>query len=111
MGSESCDTGSSRQWCMGTLSYRPAPAYPSKSSPGRITHHPAISLGPRGEQWEKVGNWTQGEKRARVSGVSSAPLPLLAQEDPQNEVILHHTTEPSSTRQGGAHVWQGFDVQ
>eukprot|EP00976_Prorocentrum_cordatum_P077336 1182646-Prorocentrum_minimum.AAC.2 len=38
--------------------------------------------GPRGEQWEKVGNWTQGEKRGRVSGVSSAPLPLSAQEDP-----------------------------
>eukprot|EP00976_Prorocentrum_cordatum_P112907 1195611-Prorocentrum_minimum.AAC.1 len=38
--------------------------------------------GPRGEQWETVGNWTQGEKRGRVSGVLSAPLPLLAQEDP-----------------------------
>eukprot|EP00959_Pyramimonas_sp_CCMP1952_P150483 3149368-Pyramimonas_sp.AAC.1 len=37
---------------------------------------------PRGEQWEKVGNWTQGEKRGRVFGVLSAPLPLLAQEDP-----------------------------
>eukprot|EP00976_Prorocentrum_cordatum_P082238 1184733-Prorocentrum_minimum.AAC.1 len=39
-------------------------------------------LGQRGEKWEKVGNWTQGEKRGRVSGVLSAPLPLLAQEDP-----------------------------
>eukprot|EP00976_Prorocentrum_cordatum_P071709 1180431-Prorocentrum_minimum.AAC.1 len=39
-------------------------------------------LGPRGEQWEKVENWTQGEKRGTVSGVLSAPLPLLAQEDP-----------------------------
>eukprot|EP00976_Prorocentrum_cordatum_P077429 1182687-Prorocentrum_minimum.AAC.4 len=29
------------------------------------------------EQWEKVGNWTQGEKGGRVSGVLSAPLPLL----------------------------------
>eukprot|EP00976_Prorocentrum_cordatum_P068861 1179315-Prorocentrum_minimum.AAC.4 len=35
-----------------------------------------------GEKWEKVGNWTQGEKRGRVSGVLSASLPLLAQEDP-----------------------------
>eukprot|EP00959_Pyramimonas_sp_CCMP1952_P454858 9470614-Pyramimonas_sp.AAC.1 len=32
--------------------------------------------------WETVGNWTQGEKRGRVSGVSSASLPLLAHEDP-----------------------------
>eukprot|EP00959_Pyramimonas_sp_CCMP1952_P392643 8227238-Pyramimonas_sp.AAC.2 len=38
--------------------------------------------GPTGEQWERVGNWTQGEKRGRVSGVLRAPLPLLAQEDP-----------------------------
>eukprot|EP00976_Prorocentrum_cordatum_P062544 1176759-Prorocentrum_minimum.AAC.1 len=38
--------------------------------------------GLRGERWEKVGSWTQGEKRGRVSGVSRAPLPLLAQEDP-----------------------------
>eukprot|EP00976_Prorocentrum_cordatum_P078227 1183016-Prorocentrum_minimum.AAC.5 len=35
-----------------------------------------------GERWEKVGNWTQGEKRGRVSGLLSAALPLLAQEDP-----------------------------
>eukprot|EP00959_Pyramimonas_sp_CCMP1952_P454856 9470607-Pyramimonas_sp.AAC.1 len=35
-----------------------------------------------GEQWEKVRNWTRGEKRGRVSGVLSAPLLLLAQEDP-----------------------------
>eukprot|EP00976_Prorocentrum_cordatum_P086863 1186672-Prorocentrum_minimum.AAC.2 len=35
-----------------------------------------------GEQREKVGNWTQGETMGRVSGVLSAPLPLLAQEDP-----------------------------
>eukprot|EP00976_Prorocentrum_cordatum_P092247 1188848-Prorocentrum_minimum.AAC.2 len=42
---------------------------------------PAIQ-GPRGEHWEKVGNWTQGKKRGRVSGVLSVPLPLLAQEDP-----------------------------
>eukprot|EP00976_Prorocentrum_cordatum_P055268 1115123-Prorocentrum_minimum.AAC.4 len=44
-----------------------------------------------GEQWEKVGNGTQGEKRGRVSGgVLSAPLPLLlAQEDdPLNEGML-----------------------
>eukprot|EP00959_Pyramimonas_sp_CCMP1952_P150691 3153647-Pyramimonas_sp.AAC.2 len=39
-----------------------------------------LEQGPRGEQCEKVGNWTQGEKR--VSGVLSAPLPLLAQEEP-----------------------------
>eukprot|EP00976_Prorocentrum_cordatum_P074328 1181475-Prorocentrum_minimum.AAC.2 len=36
----------------------------------------------KSEKWEKVGNWTQGEKRGRVSGVLSASLPLLAQEDP-----------------------------
>eukprot|EP00976_Prorocentrum_cordatum_P116725 1196202-Prorocentrum_minimum.AAC.3 len=42
----------------------------------------------RGEQWEKVGNWSQGEKRGRVSGVLSAPLSLLAQEDPYKEVIF-----------------------
>eukprot|EP00976_Prorocentrum_cordatum_P116449 1196165-Prorocentrum_minimum.AAC.3 len=36
--------------------------------------------GPRGGQWEKVGNWTQGKKRGRVSGVLSVPLPLLAQD-------------------------------
>eukprot|EP00959_Pyramimonas_sp_CCMP1952_P234766 4905148-Pyramimonas_sp.AAC.3 len=41
-----------------------------------------MSQGPRGEQREKVGNWTQGEKRGRVSRVLSAPLPLSAQEDP-----------------------------
>eukprot|EP00976_Prorocentrum_cordatum_P070859 1180096-Prorocentrum_minimum.AAC.2 len=35
-----------------------------------------------GEQWEKVGNWIQGEERGRASGVLSAPLPILAQEDP-----------------------------
>eukprot|EP00976_Prorocentrum_cordatum_P097352 1190952-Prorocentrum_minimum.AAC.2 len=46
------------------------------------------SRGPRGEQWEKVGNWTQGEKRGRVSGVLRAPLPLLAEEDPKHEVIF-----------------------
>eukprot|EP00959_Pyramimonas_sp_CCMP1952_P181336 3791602-Pyramimonas_sp.AAC.2 len=34
-----------------------------------------------GGPWEKVGNWTQGEKRGRCSG-ASASLPLLAQEDP-----------------------------
>eukprot|EP00976_Prorocentrum_cordatum_P070044 1179784-Prorocentrum_minimum.AAC.4 len=43
---------------------------------------------PRGEQREKVGNRTQGEKRGGVAGVLSALLPLLAQEDPLNEVIL-----------------------
>eukprot|EP00976_Prorocentrum_cordatum_P079753 1183692-Prorocentrum_minimum.AAC.1 len=41
-----------------------------------------VLKGPRGAQWKEVGNWTQGEKRGRVSGVLSAPLPLLAQEDP-----------------------------
>eukprot|EP00959_Pyramimonas_sp_CCMP1952_P193284 4041706-Pyramimonas_sp.AAC.2 len=35
-----------------------------------------------GEQWEKVGNWTQCEKRGRVYGVLCASLPLVAQEDP-----------------------------
>eukprot|EP00959_Pyramimonas_sp_CCMP1952_P109204 2284073-Pyramimonas_sp.AAC.1 len=45
----------------------------------------------RGEKrWEKVGNWGgKGEGRGRVStGVLRAPSPLLAQEDPSNEVIL-----------------------
>eukprot|EP00976_Prorocentrum_cordatum_P063264 1177027-Prorocentrum_minimum.AAC.2 len=33
--------------------------------------------GPKvGERWEKVGKWTQGEKRGRVGGVLSAPLPV-----------------------------------
>eukprot|EP00959_Pyramimonas_sp_CCMP1952_P475134 9504023-Pyramimonas_sp.AAC.2 len=41
-----------------------------------------FSKGQRGEKWEKAGNWTQGEKRGRVSRVLSASLPLLAQEDP-----------------------------
>eukprot|EP00959_Pyramimonas_sp_CCMP1952_P296394 6200526-Pyramimonas_sp.AAC.1 len=36
----------------------------------------------RGGQWQKVGSWTQGEKRGRVYGVLSASLSLLAQEDP-----------------------------
>eukprot|EP00959_Pyramimonas_sp_CCMP1952_P248804 5201039-Pyramimonas_sp.AAC.1 len=44
-------------------------------------NRPSIE-GLRGEQWEKVGYWTRGEKRGRVSGVLSTPLPLLAQEDP-----------------------------
>eukprot|EP00959_Pyramimonas_sp_CCMP1952_P293734 6143387-Pyramimonas_sp.AAC.1 len=38
--------------------------------------------GHRGEKWEKVGSWTQREKRGRVSRVLSASLPILAQEDP-----------------------------
>eukprot|EP00976_Prorocentrum_cordatum_P060226 1175811-Prorocentrum_minimum.AAC.1 len=66
--------------------------------------------GPKvGEQWEKAGNWTQGDKRGRVAGVLSAPLPLLAQEDPYNEVIVFTMAimtvllytcprEPTSTR-------------
>eukprot|EP00976_Prorocentrum_cordatum_P040471 821046-Prorocentrum_minimum.AAC.1 len=29
-----------------------------------------------------MGNWTQGEKRGSIFGVVSAPLPLLAQQDP-----------------------------
>eukprot|EP00959_Pyramimonas_sp_CCMP1952_P020055 423464-Pyramimonas_sp.AAC.1 len=41
-----------------------------------------LEQGPWGEQWERVGDWTQGEKRGRVSGVLRAPLPVLAQEDP-----------------------------
>eukprot|EP00959_Pyramimonas_sp_CCMP1952_P450102 9424525-Pyramimonas_sp.AAC.2 len=41
----------------------------------------------QGEQSERVGSWTQGEKMGRVSGVLRAPLPLLlAQEDPYNKV-------------------------
>eukprot|EP00959_Pyramimonas_sp_CCMP1952_P131855 2756681-Pyramimonas_sp.AAC.2 len=36
-----------------------------------------LMSGLRGEQWEKVGNWTKGEKRGRAFGVLSAPLPLL----------------------------------
>eukprot|EP00959_Pyramimonas_sp_CCMP1952_P286900 5999669-Pyramimonas_sp.AAC.1 len=41
-----------------------------------------LTQGQRGEKWEKVGNWTQGEKKGRVSGMLSASLPLLEQEDP-----------------------------
>eukprot|EP00976_Prorocentrum_cordatum_P049308 995002-Prorocentrum_minimum.AAC.1 len=41
-----------------------------------------IGGGPRGEQWEKVGYWTQGEKRGWVSGVVCASLPFVTQEDP-----------------------------
>eukprot|EP00959_Pyramimonas_sp_CCMP1952_P231831 4845224-Pyramimonas_sp.AAC.1 len=37
---------------------------------------------------ESGGPDTVGEKSGRVSGVLSAPLPLSAQEDPQNEVII-----------------------
>eukprot|EP00976_Prorocentrum_cordatum_P071529 1180358-Prorocentrum_minimum.AAC.4 len=44
----------------------------------------------RGEKWEKVGNWTQGEKRGRVSGVLNASLPLSAQEDPHLHAALVH---------------------
>eukprot|EP00976_Prorocentrum_cordatum_P076138 1182180-Prorocentrum_minimum.AAC.3 len=41
------------------------------------------ALGPRGEQWEpQRGTGQGGEERKRVSAVLSAPLPLLAQEDP-----------------------------
>eukprot|EP00959_Pyramimonas_sp_CCMP1952_P213740 4472334-Pyramimonas_sp.AAC.1 len=47
----------------------------------------------RGEQWEKVGNWTQGARRGRVSGVLSATLPLLAPKDPLNEVIVYPERE------------------
>eukprot|EP00959_Pyramimonas_sp_CCMP1952_P447519 9370553-Pyramimonas_sp.AAC.2 len=42
----------------------------------------AMLAGPKGKQWEKVRNWTQGDKRGSVSRVLSAPLPLLAQQDP-----------------------------
>eukprot|EP00976_Prorocentrum_cordatum_P073217 1180994-Prorocentrum_minimum.AAC.5 len=48
----------------------------------RAALQPVTSLGQRGEKWEKVGNWTQGEKRGRVSGVLSASLPLMAPLDP-----------------------------
>eukprot|EP00976_Prorocentrum_cordatum_P090728 1188231-Prorocentrum_minimum.AAC.2 len=48
------------------------------------------------EKWEKVGNWTRAEKRGRVSGVLSASLPLLAQEDP--------VTAKSRTAACGAHA-------
>eukprot|EP00976_Prorocentrum_cordatum_P007441 148491-Prorocentrum_minimum.AAC.1 len=51
---------------------------------------PSFPLGPRGAQWEKVGNWTQGEKRGRISRVLSALLPLLAQEDQFNECPKHN---------------------
>eukprot|EP00976_Prorocentrum_cordatum_P065891 1178091-Prorocentrum_minimum.AAC.5 len=54
------------------------PATPKHHKGGRTPR----GTGHRGEKWEKVGNWTQGEKRGRVSGVLSASLPLLAQEDP-----------------------------
>eukprot|EP00959_Pyramimonas_sp_CCMP1952_P173932 3634284-Pyramimonas_sp.AAC.1 len=40
-------------------------------------HAQCLCLGPRGEKLEKAGNWTQREKRGRVSGVlMSATLPL-----------------------------------
>eukprot|EP00959_Pyramimonas_sp_CCMP1952_P175906 3675737-Pyramimonas_sp.AAC.1 len=45
-----------------------------------------------GNRWEKAGNWTQGEKRGRgVSGVLRAPLPLLAQEDPERGAAARHS--------------------
>eukprot|EP00976_Prorocentrum_cordatum_P090554 1188172-Prorocentrum_minimum.AAC.4 len=49
-----------------------------------IARYGPMLAGPKvGERWEKVGNWTQGEKGGRVSGgVLSAPLPLMTQEDP-----------------------------
>eukprot|EP00976_Prorocentrum_cordatum_P077898 1182874-Prorocentrum_minimum.AAC.3 len=37
---------------------------------------------PKGEQWEKAGNWTQDEKKKRVSGMWCASLLLPKQEDP-----------------------------
>eukprot|EP00976_Prorocentrum_cordatum_P077032 1182522-Prorocentrum_minimum.AAC.1 len=48
--------------------------------------------GPRGEKRAKVGNWTQGEKRGRVSGVLRASLPLLAQEGPVESRALMRVT-------------------
>eukprot|EP00976_Prorocentrum_cordatum_P110045 1195126-Prorocentrum_minimum.AAC.2 len=38
-----------------------------------------------GEQCVKWGTGHGGEKRGRVSGVLSAPLPLLPQEDPSTQ--------------------------
>eukprot|EP00976_Prorocentrum_cordatum_P084612 1185735-Prorocentrum_minimum.AAC.4 len=34
-------------------------------------------ISPRGEQWEKVGNWTQGEKRGRVSALWGVACTLV----------------------------------
>eukprot|EP00959_Pyramimonas_sp_CCMP1952_P094185 1970357-Pyramimonas_sp.AAC.1 len=77
------------------------PTTDPKQQPRPVTAIPPISAtivpsaGPKvGEPWEKVRNWTQGEQRGRVSGVWSAPLPLLAQEDPQNEVIVFIINRP-----------------
>eukprot|EP00976_Prorocentrum_cordatum_P114884 1195914-Prorocentrum_minimum.AAC.5 len=55
---------------------------PTRRWPPIQAYAPSLHQGQRGEKWEKVGNWTQGEKKGRVSGVLSASLPLLAQEDP-----------------------------
>eukprot|EP00976_Prorocentrum_cordatum_P098351 1191361-Prorocentrum_minimum.AAC.2 len=46
-----------------------------------------VRAGPRGEQWEKVGNWTQGERRRReIRGVEST----LAIIGPGGPVKLSH---------------------
>eukprot|EP00976_Prorocentrum_cordatum_P085185 1185960-Prorocentrum_minimum.AAC.5 len=43
------------------------------------------------DKWEEEGILTQGEKRGRVSGVSRAPSPLLAQEDPHQSEATRFT--------------------
>eukprot|EP00976_Prorocentrum_cordatum_P052249 1054446-Prorocentrum_minimum.AAC.2 len=60
---------------------------------------------PRGEQWEKVGNWTQGEKRGRVSGVMRAPLPSLAQEDPRYGARVHLFPQPNARKSYRVHTF------
>eukprot|EP00976_Prorocentrum_cordatum_P108381 1194833-Prorocentrum_minimum.AAC.2 len=50
----------------------------------------------------RSGNWTQGEKRGRVSGVLSAPLPLLATGGPVLVVRRAHLAE---ARNAEPNVW------
>eukprot|EP00976_Prorocentrum_cordatum_P059547 1175545-Prorocentrum_minimum.AAC.3 len=65
-------------------------AYSSQRMEAFQMHPPAHCINTHSRQTDlrvilagpKVGNWTQGEKRGRVSGLLSAPLPLSAQEDP-----------------------------
>ena len=58
------------------VSHQPRPA--RRGSPPRLEVEEE-----EGEEREKVGNWTQGEKRGRgATGVECTPLPVLAQEDP-----------------------------
>eukprot|EP00959_Pyramimonas_sp_CCMP1952_P429590 8996954-Pyramimonas_sp.AAC.2 len=50
-----------------------------------------------------VGSSTQGEKKGRVSGDLCAPLPLLAQEDPQNQTKRCYLTTTCVERRLAIH--------